>query len=91
LLAIGSVYLAVMAIRYAIRMSLYPRERWSGGSIPIFFRSKPEHRRADRDGDGHRRGEAGRASQSASAVAPCVASRCALALMCGKGVRPLLA
>jgi putative CocE/NonD family hydrolase len=37
LLAIGSVYLAVMAIRYAIRMTLYPHERWSGGSIPIFF------------------------------------------------------
>ena len=37
LLAIGSVYLAVMVIRYAIRMTLYPHERWSGGSIPIFF------------------------------------------------------
>jgi hypothetical protein len=37
LLTIGSVYLAVMVIRYAIRMSLYPPERWSGGSIPIFF------------------------------------------------------
>ena len=37
LLTGGSVYLAVMAIRYAIRMTLYPPERWSGGSIPIFF------------------------------------------------------
>lgn len=37
LLAGGSVYLAVMALRYAIRMTLYPPERWSGGSIPIFF------------------------------------------------------
>ena len=37
LLAVGSVYLAVMVIRYAIRMSLYPHERWSGGSIPIVF------------------------------------------------------
>ena len=37
LLTVGSVYLAVMAIRYAIRMTLYPPERWSGGSIPIFF------------------------------------------------------
>jgi putative CocE/NonD family hydrolase len=37
LVAFGSVYLAVMAIRYAIRMYLYPLERWSGGSIPIFF------------------------------------------------------
>lgn len=33
----GSVYGAVMVIRYAIRMSLYPPERWTGGAIPIFF------------------------------------------------------
>src|SRR5262245_15493014 len=26
-----------MVIRYVIRMSLYPHERWAGGSIPIFF------------------------------------------------------
>lgn len=37
LLTIGSVYFAVMVIRYAIRMTLYPPERWWGGSIPIFF------------------------------------------------------
>jgi uncharacterized protein len=37
LLAAGSVYLAVMALRYAIRMTLYPPERWFGGSIPMFF------------------------------------------------------
>ena len=37
LLAFGSVYFSVMVIRYAIRMTLYPPERWSGGSIPIFF------------------------------------------------------
>ena len=37
LVAFGSVYLAVMVIRYVIRMSLYPPERWAGGSIPIFF------------------------------------------------------
>jgi hypothetical protein len=37
LLTIGSVYFAVMVIRYAIRMSLYPLERWTGGSIPIFL------------------------------------------------------
>lgn len=37
LLAFGSVYLAVMVIRYVIRMALYPPERWTGGSIPIFF------------------------------------------------------
>jgi FAD/FMN-containing dehydrogenase len=37
LLTVGSVYLVVMALRYAIRMTLYPPERWAGGSIPIFF------------------------------------------------------
>jgi hypothetical protein len=36
-LSIGSVYLAVMVVRYAIRMSLYPLERWTGGAIPIVF------------------------------------------------------
>ena len=33
----GIIYLVVMVIRYVIRMSLYPLERWTGGSIPIFF------------------------------------------------------
>jgi len=37
LLFVGSVYLAVMLIRYGLRMSLYPLERWTGGSIPVFF------------------------------------------------------
>jgi uncharacterized protein len=37
LLAFGGVYLAVMIIRYVVRMTLYPHERWAGGSIPIFF------------------------------------------------------
>src|SRR5258708_40108356 len=37
LLLFGSLYLGVMLMRYVIRMSLYPRERWVGGSIPIFF------------------------------------------------------
>jgi putative CocE/NonD family hydrolase len=37
LTVIGSTYLAVMIIRYVMRMSLYPHERWTGGSIPIFF------------------------------------------------------
>ncbi len=37
LLVFGSLYLAAMIIRYVIRMSLYPDERWTGGSIPIFF------------------------------------------------------
>jgi predicted acyl esterase len=31
------IYLLVMILRYVIRMSLYPAERWTGGSIPIFF------------------------------------------------------
>jgi len=35
--AFGIIYLAVMVIRYVLRMSLYPPERWTGGSIPIFF------------------------------------------------------
>ena len=35
--ATGLVYLCVMVVRYIIRMSLYPPERWTGGSIPIFF------------------------------------------------------
>ncbi len=37
LLVFGSIYFVVMVIRYGIRMSLYPHERWIGGSIPIFF------------------------------------------------------
>lgn len=36
LLAFGSIYLTVMVIKYAIRMALYPHERWTGGSIPVF-------------------------------------------------------
>ncbi len=35
--AFGRVYLLVMVLRYVYRMSLYPHERWIGGSIPIFF------------------------------------------------------
>ena len=37
LLKFGWLYLGVMIIRYVIRMALYPHERWTGGSIPIFF------------------------------------------------------
>ena len=37
LLRFGALYLGVMLIRYAIRMGLYPHERWTGGSIPIYF------------------------------------------------------
>jgi hypothetical protein len=37
LLTFGSLYFGVMVVRYVIRMSLYPQERWMGGSIPIFF------------------------------------------------------
>ena len=33
----GPVYLAAMIIRYIVRMALYPQQRWTGGSIPIFF------------------------------------------------------
>jgi len=37
LLKFGCTYLAVMILRYVLRMGLYPRERWVGGCIPIFF------------------------------------------------------
>lgn len=37
LLIFGWLYLAVMLARYVVRMSLYPSERWTGGSIPIFL------------------------------------------------------
>lgn len=37
LIPLATIYLAVMVIRYVVRMSLYPQERWTGGSIPIFF------------------------------------------------------
>ena len=37
LLYFGAIYLGVMVLRYALRMFLYPHERWVGGSIPIFF------------------------------------------------------
>ena len=33
----GTLYLGAMVARYVIRMALYPLERWTGGSIPIFF------------------------------------------------------
>ncbi len=34
---LARIYLAVMILRYVYRMALYPHERWTGGSIPIFF------------------------------------------------------
>lgn len=37
LLVAGALYFGVMVVRYLIRMGLYPEERWTGGSIPIFF------------------------------------------------------
>jgi hypothetical protein len=37
LVVFGSAYLTVMVLRYVVRMSLYPLERWTGGSIPIFL------------------------------------------------------
>ena len=33
----GYVYLTAMIVRYIVRMSLYPEERWFGGAIPIVF------------------------------------------------------
>jgi hypothetical protein len=33
----GIIYFVAMIIRYVLRMSLYPSQRWTGGSIPIFF------------------------------------------------------
>ena len=33
----GSLYFAAMVVRYVVRMSLYPDQRWTGGSIPIVF------------------------------------------------------
>ncbi len=37
LLSFGAIYLSSMIVRYIVRMSLYPHERWVGGCIPIFF------------------------------------------------------
>ena len=37
LLPIGITYLLAMVLRYILRMSLYSPERWTGGSIPVFF------------------------------------------------------
>lgn len=37
LVLFGALYLTAMIIRYIMRMSLLPDERWTGGSIPIFF------------------------------------------------------
>lgn len=33
----AGLYLLIMILRYALRMALYPHERWFGGSLPIFF------------------------------------------------------
>ncbi len=37
LLWFGGIYLAAMILRYVLRMSLYPEERWLGGAIPIIL------------------------------------------------------
>jgi len=37
LLWFGSVYFSVMVVRYVVQVSLYPDQRWLGGSIPIVF------------------------------------------------------
>jgi uncharacterized protein len=33
----GYVYFSGMIVRYVLRMSLYPDQRWFGGTIPIVF------------------------------------------------------
>ena len=37
LIVLASIYGFVMIVRYIIKMSLYPTERWFGGSLPILF------------------------------------------------------
>lgn len=37
LLAFSTVYAAAMPVRYAIRMTRRPEERWFGGTIPMVF------------------------------------------------------
>jgi hypothetical protein len=37
LIEAGAFYFTIMVMRYAMRMALYPHERWLGGSLPIFF------------------------------------------------------
>ena len=37
LLTLGSLYVTTMVLRYVLRMSWYPEERWAGGCLPIYF------------------------------------------------------
>src|SRR4051812_10713601 len=37
LVAVGYVYVGAMAVRYLVRMSRRPDQRWLGGCIPIVF------------------------------------------------------
>jgi hypothetical protein len=37
LLIFGALYFSGIVIRYALRMGLYPEERWFGGTIPIVY------------------------------------------------------
>lgn len=37
LIALSTVYAAVMVVRYVVRMRRRPEERWFGGTIPIVF------------------------------------------------------
>jgi uncharacterized protein len=37
LLVLGGIYAFIMVTRYILRMSMFPSERWFGGSIPILF------------------------------------------------------
>jgi len=36
-LIFGWIYFASMIVRYGVRMTMQPEERWFGGTIPIFF------------------------------------------------------
>ncbi|MBI3454694.1 MAG: hypothetical protein HY002_02740 [Candidatus Rokubacteria bacterium] len=75
LVAVGAIYLLVMVIRYVIRMSLYPHERWTGGALPIFFHwvlarfllvLGTYHRRATRNGEHGRSQRVGAIAQVAA-------------------------
>ena len=37
LIALAALYAGAMAVRYAVRMTRRPGERWFGGAIPIVF------------------------------------------------------
>jgi len=37
LIIFSAIYVMAMVIRYVLRMSRYPDQRWFGGTIPIVF------------------------------------------------------